>query len=280
MQRVQDRVQVGAQDEVETVHLYVVRERPKKPYTFLPLVCAVLCLLGIAAVTLYSAEHPYYEHERLTVPAKFLPLKVFTAQAPIIPTGVKTYPATYAAGTLTLTNGSVLSEVLPQGVIFNGVNGVEVQTEQSVFIPAGSAAGYGVATAPAKALTAGKSGNIPTLAINAVYGTALYVRNLAAFTGGSDAYSVTIQLPKDRQTAIDVARALVASQQAHISAILANPCKEDHFAGSNKMIVTWGCQFATYHVPSYMHVTAAKLSGKNFLVDVAFVPRTVRLWVR
>src|SRR2546422_9013168 len=161
-------------DEMETIHLYVVRQKEKRPYTAFPLFCALLCLVSIVAVTLYSAEHPYYEHERLTVPAMFLPLKVFKAEVPITPTGVKTYPATYAVGTLTLTNGSVLSEVLPQGVIFNGVNGIEVQTTQSVFIPAGSAAGYGVASVPAKALTAGKAGNIQTLAVNAVYGTALY----------------------------------------------------------------------------------------------------------
>src|SRR5713101_2121738 len=106
------------ENEVETIHLYVVREHEKKPYTLFPLLCALLCLVAIAALTLYSAQHPYYEHERLTVPATLLPLKVFTATAPIIPTGVKTYPATYAQGTLTLMNGSALSEVLPQGIIF------------------------------------------------------------------------------------------------------------------------------------------------------------------
>src|SRR5438128_1267925 len=135
-------------DEMETIHLYVVREEEKRPYTAFPLFCAALCLIAIVAVTFYSVDHPYYEHERLTVPATFLPLKVFKAEVPIIPTGVKTYPATFAQGTLTLTNGSVLSEVLPPGVIFNGINGVEVQTTESVFIPAGSASGYGVATVP------------------------------------------------------------------------------------------------------------------------------------
>src|SRR2546425_219127 len=130
-------------EEIETIHVYMVPEEEKRPYTVFPLVCALLCLFSIVAVTFYSAEHPYYEHERLTVPAQFLPLQVFKAEAPIIPTGIKTYPATYATGTLTLTNGSVLSETLPQGVIFNGVNGVEVQTTESVFIPPGSASGYG-----------------------------------------------------------------------------------------------------------------------------------------
>ena len=44
---------------IETIHLYVVREEEKKPYTLLPLLCAFACLLGIVAITLYSAQHPY-----------------------------------------------------------------------------------------------------------------------------------------------------------------------------------------------------------------------------
>src|SRR2546423_5019288 len=112
-------------DEIETIHLYVVREGEKKPYTLLPLLCAFACLVGIVAITLYSAQHPYYEHERLTVPATLLPLKVFRAEVPIIPTGVKTYPATYAHGTLTITNGSVVSQELPAGLIFTSDQGTE-----------------------------------------------------------------------------------------------------------------------------------------------------------
>src|SRR5947209_12758835 len=131
-------------NEVETIHLYVVREQERRPNTVFPLVCAFLCLLGIVAVTVYSGQHPYYKHKRLTVPATFLPLKVFTASAPIVPTGVKTVPATNAEGMLTIANGSVLSETLPAGILFSATSGVEVQTEQAVYIPAGSATGYGV----------------------------------------------------------------------------------------------------------------------------------------
>jgi hypothetical protein len=264
-------------DEMETIHLYVVRGEEKRPYTVFPLLCALLCLVGIAVVTVYSAEHPYYEHERLTVPATFLPLKVFTAEAPIIPTGIKTYPATHAVGTLTLTNGSVLSEVLPRGVIFSGMGG-EVQTTESVFIPAGSVSGYGVATVRARTIQTGKSSNIQTLAVNAVYGTALYVRNLVPFSGGNNAYSVIVQLPKDRQTAINLARAFVASQKAQVPATLASPCKENLLGASNKMVVSWGCQFAVYHVPSYMRVLGAKLAGKDFLVTVEFTPKPQPFW--
>src|SRR6266700_599323 len=164
-------------DPVETIHVYMVKEEEKQAPLLLPLFAALLCLAVITSVAIYSGSHPAYEHETLTVPAHFLPLKVFRAEAPIIPTGIKTYPATYAIGTLTLTNGSILSEVPPQGVIFN-----------------------------------------------AVYGTALYVRNITSFHGGNDSYTEPLRLPKDRQTALTGAKLFLTTQQAHIPAILAQPC--------------------------------------------------------
>src|SRR5438045_2042844 len=94
-------------DEIETIHLYVVREKETKPFVFLPLFAALLCVAAIAGVTIYSALNPSYEQETLILPAKYLPLQTFRATEPIIPTGVKTYPATTAHGILTLTNGSV-----------------------------------------------------------------------------------------------------------------------------------------------------------------------------
>ncbi|HVB21921.1 MAG TPA: hypothetical protein VNG51_08255, partial [Ktedonobacteraceae bacterium] len=96
----------------------------------------------------------------------------------------------------------------------------------------------------------------------------------------ADAYSITIQLPKDRQTALDKARSLVAAQKAQISAILASPCGEivNNQPAVIKLIVN--CRFAVYHVPSYMRVIAVKLSGKNFLVDVSFMPRPVIVRLR
>ena len=87
----------------------------------IPSFLAACCLLGIVAVTWYSALHPYYEHKRLTVPAQFLPLKVFRAEAPIIPTGIKTYPATYAHGFLTFSNGSIIGQSVPAGFTIDNV---------------------------------------------------------------------------------------------------------------------------------------------------------------
>src|SRR5947209_11801493 len=98
------------EDTVETIHVYVVREKEKRPYTFPPLLCAFVLLIGIAAFTLYMGEHSSYTHKTLRVPAILLPLKTFSTLLHVIPTGVKTYPATHAVGTLTITNGSIVSE--------------------------------------------------------------------------------------------------------------------------------------------------------------------------
>ena len=102
-----------AVDTKETIHIYYEREEEPKPFVVFPLVCAVLCLLGVAACTLYSLQHPYYEHTRLLVPAVVLPPQTFRTSVTVIPTGVRTYPATTAHGTLTITNGSVIAQTLP-----------------------------------------------------------------------------------------------------------------------------------------------------------------------
>jgi hypothetical protein len=92
--------------------------------------------------------------------------------------------------------------------------------------------------------------------------------------------SVAIQLPKDREAAITVARALVASQKAQVLAFLAKPCKETNHLSQTLIQLSWGCEFATYHIPSYMRVQGARLIGSNFLIDVTFVPRPHQIWVK
>lgn len=262
----------AVKDDIETIHLYVVKDEEKKPYTLLPLLAALLCLAGIVALTLYSGEHPYIEHETLTIPAHFLPLERFTTTQPIIPTGIKTYPATTAHGTLTITNGSIISQTIPQGFIVGNV-----ATDYAVYVPAGSADGYGVATVSAHALQAGTQGNVQRLQINVVIGSSLYVRNLDNFTGGHDAYSIKIVTRQDTQTAIDAARASLTTQEAQIRAILAEPCKERWTEITQTLEASWACQFVAY---PHIRYTAIKLVGKSLLVDVVFVPKPRMMWVK
>jgi hypothetical protein len=263
-------------EDIETIHVYMVREEEKQPYTVFPLVCAFLCLLGIVAVTFYSSEHPYYEHETLTVPARVLPLQTFTATQPIIPTGIKTYPATTAQGMLTITNGSVIAQILPAGFTSISNTGISVITDRAVFVPAGNANGYGEATVSAHAVASGQSGNIVTLSIDRVEGTSLYIRNLNAFTGGKDSYSVKYATAQDKQAALLQARGILLSK----SSGLHFPCAEAHSAAAHNLIITWRCQFIRYHIPSFYHVTGVRIIGKNLLLDVWFIPRPARIWVK
>lgn len=114
--------------------------------------------------------------------------------------------------------------------------------------------------------------NISTLSINGVIGSLLFMRTLSVFTGGHPAYSVTYARPIDRLNALNTARAFVIALESHIQAFLASPCKEDPLGISIKVVVIWGCQFVTFKVLSSLHVSAVGLFGKNFVVDVSFVP--------
>jgi hypothetical protein len=162
---------------------------------------------------------------------------------------------------------------LPAGVIFITNSGISIATDHAVFVPAGNADAYGFATASAHALTVGKAGNIPAYAINQVAGSSIYIRNLSAFHGGRDAFSVKFITAHDKQAAIEQAR----QHLAVLSTGLHYPCSETISA---MLVITWRCQFVTYHVPAYLRVTGVRLQGKNLIIDVIFVVRPGRSWVR
>jgi len=257
-------------EKPETIHLYVVREETPKP----PLLPILLSGLTLSLLLVYCVLTPYRQpvlEVVIRVPAVFLPLQTFTTSVKIIPTGKKMYPATTAHGILTITNGSVISQELPKGLIFTGRTGIEVVTNTAVFVPAGSANGYGFATVKAHVSISGKIGNIPSYAIDTIVGTSIYIRNLTSFRGGKDAYTFPLQLPQDRQTALDQARTALA-QSVQKKALLASPCKET-VTGSNQLSVSWTCQFFTYSISPMVHVTQIKLSGKTVIVDGFIVVR-------
>ena len=240
-----------------------------------PSVPVILSMLALSLLIAIGVLTPYQQPEQrasIRVPAVLLPLKTFHAAEPVMATGVKTYAATPAHGILTITNGSVIAQELPAGLIFTGADGIEITTDEAVFVPAGSASGYGVATVSAHTLTSGKSGNISALDIDSVEGSSVYIRNLRPFAGGHDATSVKFASPQDRQIALDAARRYLAGQVRQIRAILENPCSEST-AFSSMLRVTWVCRFAAYpHLPGF-HITGVRLAGKTLVVDVVFAAR-------
>lgn len=254
-------------EKPETIHLYVVRDKEPRP----SLVPVILSVVALSILVAFCALIPYQQPvTRLTlrVPAVLLPLKSFNARVAIIPTGIKVYPATTAHGVLTITNGSVISQTFPKGFRLENVI-----TDRAVFVPAGNANGYGYAVVSAHAAITGSSGNIPAYAINHVEGSSVYIRNLKAFSGGHDAYSVKVATPHDRHTAVTKARQLLTLE----STGLHYPCKENI---NGAVTVTWHCQFVTYHVPALYHVTGVRIIGKNLLITVWFVARPERIWVK
>jgi hypothetical protein len=242
-----------ADEPMETIHLYVVREGQTRP-SIIPVIISILTLSFLIAIGI-------------------LPLKTFTAYVSIIPTGIKTYPATSANGTLTITNGSIISQELPEGMILIGKDGIEVVTDTAVFVPAGSASGYGVAHVLAHTARAGAAENIAKLDIDTVEGSSIYIRNLQPFTGGADSYSDRFITSQDRQNAISQARTILLPQT--FSGLLQSLCKET-VTGREKLSVTWICQFVRYDIPKLpgVKVLSAQVKGQVIVLAVVYVARS------
>jgi hypothetical protein len=258
-------------EQPETIHLYVVRENEPKP-SFVPIILSALALLLVVVVSAVSPYQQPVTRAVIRVPAVLLPIRTFTVAMAILPTGVKVYPAVAAHGILTITNGSVISQTIPQGFRLGNV-----ATDSSVFVPAGSANGFGYAVVTAHMLLSGKSGNIPAYTINQVEGSSVFIRNLSAFYGGRDGYSVKVITAQDRSVAIASAR----KQLLRMSIGLRYSCVEAILRKTPKyLLISWRCQMLTYHIASFYHVTAVRIIGKNLLISVWFVARPARIWVK
>jgi hypothetical protein len=262
-------------EPIETLHIYFEREQPPRP-SVLPIVLSVVALSILIAIGVLSPAQQPVMRAVIRVPAVLLPPRTFTAQTPVIPTGIKTYPATTAHGTLTITNGSIIAQILPAGFTTVSHTGVSVVTDRAVFVSAGSANGYGYATVKAHALVSGKAGNLTTLAINQVIGSSVYIRNLHAFSGGRDSYSVKVVTAQDRSVATAKARNMLL----RMSTGLHYPCNEAVSVSKGVVRISWRCQMLTYYIPAFYHVTGVKISGKYLLLAVWLVARPVRIWVK
>jgi hypothetical protein len=256
---------------LETIHLYVVREGQKRP-SLIPVIISFFALSLLFAFCIFIPYRQPELRKTLRIPAVPLPLTTFSVTEPVMATGIKTYPATVAHGILTLTNGSVIGQEIPAGLIFSGRDGQGVATDAAVFVPAGSASGYGFAYVSAHATVRGMAGNIPFLDIDSVEGSSLYIRNLRPFTGGQDAYSVKFITPKDRQEALASGIARLKAQVNRTKAILQSASIKSAYSGA-MLRVTMLCRFVAYPDLPGFRITGVRIEGKTLLVDVAFTPR-------
>lgn len=261
-------------EELETIHVYVVREEAPRP-SLLPIFLSAVALSILVAFCMLTPYQQPVTRAVIRVPAVPLTIKTFIAQMPVIPTGVHTYPATTAHGTLTITNGSIIGQVIPAGFTVSNV-----ATDYAVYVPPGTANGYGYATVRAHALISGKSGNFARLAVNQVIGSSVYIRNLSAFTGGKDSHAVKFATAQDKQTALLRARGILFVQIGAYKSKPHYPCKEAYLYEQAHVTINWRCQFIAYHIPAFYHVTGIRLAGKNLIVDVWFVSRPIHIWVK
>jgi hypothetical protein len=259
------------EEHIETIDLYVVPRKQHIEYHeqisvgrimngVLCFVCAALLLLLPSAVD----RSPW----TLLVPLQLLPPQPFTASASISPTGTRVIPATNAHGWLTVYNGSFLVQQLPKGFIVSSTNGVEIVADASVTIPAGDPPTYGMARVSAHAAGPGSTGNIRALSVSSVYGAALYIKNLAPFTGGVEARTEPYATEQDQQAALSSARYRLKTQTKQPNALLDRPCDEQAMSANLSITVTWSCQFAQYRVPVGLHVLSVVRIGDSAKLEV------------
>ena len=265
--------QLYDEDEMETVHLYIYEEPPKTlPHAMLDRVLSRVLqwlALGMLAVFCLIPYTPAYATKVVVVPAHFLPVQVFSAHSPIVPTGMIEHPATQAHGVLTVYNGSIFSQALPQGFIVMSKDGQEIATDTAVTVSPGNAPAYGIAAVSAHAVTAGSQGNILAGAIQAIYGSSITIKNLSTFQGGQDASTEHVVTPQDTTKALESARALAMAKIP--VGLLAGPCAEKTSQDENTLTVTWACQYVTYTVPANVQVLSAHVVGENVVLQVSVV---------
>jgi len=118
-------------------------------------------------------------------------------------TGQETTPATYATGTLLISNPQTTPQTLPlHRYITNPDGTIAVTTDTAVTVPAANGNQPGTAKVSAHAVKPGASGNIAAGSINnSCCNGAMNISNPSAFSGGTDAKMDTIVLQND----IDIA---------------------------------------------------------------------------
>lgn len=258
--------------EMETLYVYSY-DPEKLHWNKDRIIAAIMGLLTLAMIIAlcFIPNAATYETKTIRVPAQFHALQ-FKADSAIIPTGKKVYPAIEATGTLTIYNGSIFTQQLPAGFIVTSSDGVEVTTDYAVTIPAADLPSLGVTTVSAHALIAGSNGNIQANAIQSTYGSAIKIKNLAAFSGGQNAYTVTYATNQDKQNALDTARQQVTASQP--IGLLAQPCTDAIKQTEKSVSVTRACTFVTYQAPN-TEVLSVHLAGHNVILTVRVLAHVV-----
>lgn len=272
-------------DEIETIHVYMVREDdqpelennkpPSWPRFHWPniaptwakvqqIIMASIAVLMLAGFAIAPMGEPLFTIKTLRIPLIALPLQIFMTSVNITPTGIQQIPAASARGALTVYNGSTLQESLPVKFIVTSASGVEIETDQAVTIPAADPPSFGVASVPAHAVQPGAAGNIEAYSVDQADGSTITIKNTSAFTGGADAST------KIYATAADVNNATTAARQKvegrSVKGLMIQPCSEKITPSAGSVRVERTCQTYTYTLPKHLRIISLKIKS-----DIVFV---------
>ncbi len=151
-----------------TVTIFPAQKTVQETYTF-------LAVTGTADQT------------RQQIPSRIISFTTPTKSATIQTTGVAYTPATQATGEITFYNEAPYAQTIDAGTVITGNSGIQIVTDQSVTILAGSGATNGSASVPAHTIQAGTRANISPFTINTLCCVSgILARNLRFFTGGQD----------------------------------------------------------------------------------------------
>jgi hypothetical protein len=126
-------------------------------------------------------------------------------------TGPGHQDARQATGTLTFYNGLATVQQVAAGTIVTGQDGIGVVTDTSITIPPANPPSLGDTSVPAHAIQTGSGENIAAEDINMTLSNGLYVKNLAAFSGGQDARDFLLVTKADRDRATTSLQAKVTA---------------------------------------------------------------------
>jgi len=206
------------QDDIIQVHHYpdadvIIRYKPEDPITepattfppgsppstytlLLVLLVAMLPPLACLLFQVYVLFHPFtatvtiLTSQQASLPGTRLLNSITLSQSMIGPaTGRGHENASTATGTLVFYNGLFTAQLVPQGTVFTGSDGVQVMTDADISIPPANPPAFAVVSVFAHALLPGVSGNIAAGDINTTISNGILVKNLGAFYGGKNARS-------------------------------------------------------------------------------------------
>lgn len=185
--------------------------------------------------------------------------------------------ALQAQGRLIFYNASFASQTIPGGSMFTGADGIQVQTDAGVTIPANNPPQDGIASIAAHAITAGSQGNIPAFDINGMASSSLYVKNLDPFTGGRNARDFTYITKSDIQDSVATLtpvllqseRAALTTQLTTGESLVTPSCtpatKANHAPGdeaaSVTVLVSETCTTVAYNAQELAAAAARILTG-------------------